>query len=40
MIEVPELDRVGWFPPDAARTKLVKGQRAAIDELLLRLGRT
>ncbi len=37
MIEVPELDRVGWFGPDEARTKVVKGQAPAIDELLARI---
>jgi predicted NUDIX family NTP pyrophosphohydrolase len=37
MIEVPELDRVGWFGPDEARARLVKGQAAAIDELLARI---
>jgi predicted NUDIX family NTP pyrophosphohydrolase len=38
MIEVPELDRVCWFVPEVARTKLVKGQVPAIDELLARIG--
>jgi predicted NUDIX family NTP pyrophosphohydrolase len=29
----PEVDRVEWAEPDAARERLVKGQRAAIDAL-------
>lgn len=29
----PEVDRVEWTAPDAARERLVKGQRAAIDAL-------
>jgi predicted NUDIX family NTP pyrophosphohydrolase len=31
--EFPELDRVGWFALDAARDKLVKGQRIFLDRL-------
>jgi len=31
--EFPELDRVGWFGLDAARQKLVSGQRVFIDRL-------
>jgi len=35
--EFPEIDRAAWWPVEAARTKLVKGQRAFLDRLLLRL---
>lgn len=31
--QFPELDRVGWFTPDAARAKLVTAQRAFLDRL-------
>jgi predicted NUDIX family NTP pyrophosphohydrolase len=31
--EFPELDRVGWFPLDVAREKLVKGQLPFLDRL-------
>ena len=31
--EFPELDRVAWFGLDAAKAKLVSGQRAFIDRL-------
>lgn len=31
--EFPEIDRVGWFPLDRARVKLVKGQVAFLDLL-------
>lgn len=37
MQEFPEVDRAGWFAPDVARRKLVKGQRAILDALLQRL---
>lgn len=30
----PEIDRAAWFPVDAARVKLVKGQVAFLDRLL------
>ena len=30
----PELDRVGWFPLDAARVKLLKGHVPFLDRLL------
>lgn len=33
----PEVDRVEWVRPDAARERLVKGQRPAIDALETRL---
>jgi predicted NUDIX family NTP pyrophosphohydrolase len=32
--EYPEIDRVGWFPVAAARSKLLKGQRPLLDRLL------
>lgn len=33
----PEVDRAEWMTVDAARTRLVKGQRAALDALVERL---
>jgi predicted NUDIX family NTP pyrophosphohydrolase len=33
--EFPEVDRVGWFPVAQARTKLLKGQRAFLDRLMI-----
>jgi predicted NUDIX family NTP pyrophosphohydrolase len=33
----PEVDRAGWFGPEVARTKLVKGQAPFVDVLLQRL---
>ncbi|KRE21819.1 NUDIX domain-containing protein [Agromyces sp. Soil535] len=30
----PELDGAGWFTPDDARERLVKGQRPALDALV------
>jgi predicted NUDIX family NTP pyrophosphohydrolase len=32
--EYPELDRVGWFGGAEARSKLLKGQRPLIDQLI------
>jgi len=32
--EFPEIDRVAWLTPDAARAKLVKGQVVFVDRLL------
>ncbi len=32
--EFPEVDRAGWFTPAEARTKLLPGQVAFIDQLL------
>jgi predicted NUDIX family NTP pyrophosphohydrolase len=32
--EFPEVDRAGWFPIDAARVKILKGQLPLLDELL------
>ena len=34
----PELDAAGWFSPDEARERLVKGQRPAVDALVRRVG--
>jgi predicted NUDIX family NTP pyrophosphohydrolase len=34
MREFPEVDRVAWFPVAQARTKLLKGQRAFLDQLM------
>lgn len=36
--EFPEVDRVGWFPLDQARVKLLVGQRPALDWLTSYLG--
>jgi predicted NUDIX family NTP pyrophosphohydrolase len=35
--EFPEVDRAGWFDPQAARRKLVAAQAAFVDRLLERL---
>ncbi|MGU3501445.1 NUDIX domain-containing protein [Mycobacterium sp. C31M] len=35
--QFPELDRVQWFPVGMARTKLLKGQRPLLDQLMDRL---
>jgi predicted NUDIX family NTP pyrophosphohydrolase len=32
--QYPELDRVGWFSVEAARSKLLKGQLPLLDRLL------
>jgi predicted NUDIX family NTP pyrophosphohydrolase len=34
----PEVDRAGWFAPDAARVKILGGQEPLIDRLLETLG--
>jgi predicted NUDIX family NTP pyrophosphohydrolase len=34
----PEVDRAGWFAPDAARVKILGGQEPLIDRLLEALG--
>ncbi|MFY2861695.1 NUDIX domain-containing protein [Mycobacterium sp. THU-M104] len=34
LLRVPEVDRVGWFPPARARDKLIEGQRVFLDRLL------
>jgi predicted NUDIX family NTP pyrophosphohydrolase len=36
--EFPELDRIAWFGLEAARQKLVTGQRVFVDRLAERLG--
>ncbi|MFA5260395.1 MAG: NUDIX domain-containing protein [Candidatus Omnitrophota bacterium] len=36
-IEIPEIDRVGWFNPDSAREKIAPGQAGFMDELLAAL---
>jgi predicted NUDIX family NTP pyrophosphohydrolase len=36
-IEIPEVDRGGWFGIEAAATKISAGQRPMIDDLLRRL---
>jgi predicted NUDIX family NTP pyrophosphohydrolase len=38
--EFPEADRAGWFAIGEARAKIVKGQVAILDALVLRLGRS
>ncbi|MFD8016171.1 NUDIX domain-containing protein [Streptomyces sp. NPDC058955] len=35
--EFPELDRVGWFAPEAAEPLLVAGQRVFLERLLTRV---
>ena len=37
-IRFPEVDRAGWFAPDEARRKILKGQVVFVDRLLARLG--
>ena len=32
--EYPEIDRVDWFSVDEARSKLLKGQRPLLDQLM------
>ena len=36
--EYPEIDRVDWFSVDAARSKLLKGQRPLLDQLMSVVG--
>ncbi|RMG34640.1 MAG: NUDIX domain-containing protein [Gammaproteobacteria bacterium] len=38
IIEVPEVDRGAWFPPEEARRRISPGQRPFIDRLLGKLG--
>lgn len=38
-IDIPEIDRAGWFRPEEAMAKIVKGQRPIIEALLSRLAR-
>jgi predicted NUDIX family NTP pyrophosphohydrolase len=33
----PEIDRAGWFAPETARRKILKGQKPIIEALLQRL---
>jgi predicted NUDIX family NTP pyrophosphohydrolase len=33
LLEIPEVDRAGWFDLDAAREKILEGQRGLLDEL-------
>jgi len=37
-MEVPEVDRGGWFSIESARTKLLKGQLGFLDRLVARIG--
>jgi predicted NUDIX family NTP pyrophosphohydrolase len=36
-VTFPEVDRAGWFRLDAARRKILQGQRALLDELAQRI---
>lgn len=36
-IEVPEVDRAGWFTIEAAQTKILSGQRPLLDALWTRI---
>jgi predicted NUDIX family NTP pyrophosphohydrolase len=36
--EVPEVDRAGWFTPEEAARKILKGQRPILEALLRQLG--
>jgi len=38
MKEFPEVDRAGWFPLPEASLKILKGQRAMLDDFLERSG--
>ena len=38
MTEFPEADRAGWFGPQQALEKIIKGQRPIVQALLERLG--
>jgi predicted NUDIX family NTP pyrophosphohydrolase len=33
LLEIPEVDRAGWFDLDAAKDKILEGQRGLLDEL-------
>ncbi|MDJ0449563.1 NUDIX domain-containing protein [Methylocystis sp. JR02] len=37
MIDIPEIDRAGWFTPQEALEKITKGQRPIIEALLSKL---
>ena len=39
LAEFPEVDRAGWFTPEASREKILKGQAGFIDGLLALLRR-
>lgn len=39
MMEVPEVDQAGWFAPETAARKILKGQRQVLEALLAHLGR-
>jgi len=36
-IEMPEVDRAGWFPIKAAKARILKGQKPFLDQLLARI---
>ena len=38
MQQFPEVDRAAWFTPAEARTRMIEGQAALLDQLLSRLG--
>jgi predicted NUDIX family NTP pyrophosphohydrolase len=38
MARFPEVDRAGWFSPEAALVKILKGQRPIVEVLTQRLG--
>jgi predicted NUDIX family NTP pyrophosphohydrolase len=38
-IEIPEVDRAGWFSLDEAREKILKSQAPILDWLVARVGR-
>lgn len=38
--QFPEVDRAGWFPIEAARRKILKGQAPFLDQLLARVPAT
>jgi predicted NUDIX family NTP pyrophosphohydrolase len=37
MAEFPEIDRAGWFAPEEATVKILRGQRAIIERALQKL---
>ena len=39
MAKFPEVDRAGWFAPEAALAKIVKGQRPIVEVLTQALGK-
>jgi predicted NUDIX family NTP pyrophosphohydrolase len=38
MLEIPEVDRGGWFAVDLAKEKILEGQRGLLDELMRLIG--